>query len=155
MHDYSTSRGRSCKLQQMTIGGYKCYTWVTRCGQPCCLDVSMAVSTLPPGLASCKTLGSVVLGCCRLNDVRTFSSICILFPLTAAELGAIATTLGWLQTKLQPWTASCSTPKSRSAPVSGLRGPATVACRQIGKTATFGDFPRSEKIHADMNDYYM
>ena len=39
MHDYSTSRGRSCKLLQMTIGGYKCYTWVTRCGQPCCLDV--------------------------------------------------------------------------------------------------------------------
>ena len=60
MHDYSTSRWRSCKLLQVTKGGYGCYAWVIAFSLHCCVCGDWQASSLP-AVSSTRTVEGCAL----------------------------------------------------------------------------------------------
>ena len=59
MHDYSTSRRRSCKLLQGMMGDYKMLHVAIPVGPPCCLRVVWQASSLP-AVPSTRALSNAV-----------------------------------------------------------------------------------------------
>ena len=71
MHDYSTSRRRSCKLLQGMMGDYKMLHVAIPVGRPCCLRVVWQASSLP-AVPSTRTVEAVARrghnDCARVNQ---------------------------------------------------------------------------------------
>ena len=82
MHDYSTSRWRSCKLLQGMMGDYKMLHVAIPVGRPCCLRVVWQASSLP-AVPSTRTVEGCALP--RHNDCARVTRGGILVPLTLTD----------------------------------------------------------------------